>query len=110
VKVVSNEDPNGLRSISLVKVAQRLQLPNGEAASLLEVSIKTGRTHQIRVHLAHHGHPIVGDDKYGDFERNKNLAKLGMKRMYLHAWKLNFQHPTSQQAVQLEAVCAFSGM
>ena len=103
VKVVAKDEPNGMRSITLVKVAQRITLPTGQAASLLEVTIKTGRTHQIRVHLAHHGHPILGDDKYGDFEVNKQLAKAGMKRMYLHAWRLQFAHPADvQRSVQLE--------
>ncbi len=101
VKVVAKDDPDGMRSITLVKVAKLHTLPNGEQASLLEVTIKTGRTHQIRVHLAHHGHPILGDDKYGDFELNKALVKAGMKRMYLHAWKLSFHHPSTQQEVSL---------
>jgi 23S rRNA pseudouridine955/2504/2580 synthase len=101
VKVVAKDDPNGLRSITIVKIAKLIQLPTGDEASLLEVTIKTGRTHQIRVHLAHHGHPILGDDKYGDFELNKKLAKEGMKRMYLHAWQLLFQHPVSMQNLSL---------
>jgi 23S rRNA pseudouridine955/2504/2580 synthase len=105
VKVVAKDDENGMRSITLVKVAKHLQLPTGGEASLLEVTIKTGRTHQIRVHLAHHGHPILGDEKYGDFELNKSLAKAGMKGMYLHAWRLQFAHPAdSQQSIQLEAL------
>ena len=49
--------------------------------SLLRAELKTGRTHQIRVHLAHLGFPIAGDDKYGDFELNKELARNGLKRM-----------------------------
>src|SRR5574342_662191 len=53
--------------------------------SLLEAELRTGRTHQIRVHLAHLGYPIAGDDKYGDFELNKTLARQGLKRMFLHA-------------------------
>jgi 23S rRNA pseudouridine955/2504/2580 synthase len=101
VKVVAKDDPDGMRSITLVKVAKLYTLPNGAAASLLEVTIKTGRTHQIRVHLAHHEHPIIGDEKYGDFELNKALAKAGMKRMYLHAWRLAFMHPSTQQEVAL---------
>jgi 23S rRNA pseudouridine955/2504/2580 synthase len=100
VKVVAKDDPNGMRSITLVKVSKLIKLPTGDEASLLEVTIKTGRTHQIRVHLAHHGHPILGDDKYGDFELNKQLAKAGMKRMYLHAWKLSFQHPSKNPSLQ----------
>ena len=71
--------------------------------SLLQAQLKTGRTHQIRVHLAHLGFPIVGDDKYGDFELNKRLAKQGMKRMFLHAWKLAFVHPGSGERLKLEA-------
>ncbi len=116
VKVVAKDDPDGMRSITLVKVAKHLTLPlplaafggeggRGEGAhtnaTLLEVTIKTGRTHQIRVHLAHHGHPIIGDDKYGDFELNKALDKAGMKRMYLHAWRLVFQHPATAQEIAL---------
>lgn len=71
--------------------------------SLLQAQLKTGRTHQIRVHLAHLGFPIVGDDKYGNFELNKSLAKRGMKRMFLHAWKLAFVHPASGATLKLEA-------
>jgi 23S rRNA pseudouridine955/2504/2580 synthase len=107
VKVVTKEDPNGMRSITLVKVAKLIKLPTGNEASLLEVTIKTGRTHQIRVHLAHHGHPILGDDKYGDFELNKQLAKAGMKRMYLHAWRLGFNHPATVTEVTLNSPSPF---
>jgi 23S rRNA pseudouridine955/2504/2580 synthase len=98
VKVVAKDDPDGMRSITLVKVARRLG-----AYTLLEVTIKTGRTHQIRVHLASQGHPIAGDDKYGDFELNKALHRQGLKRMFLHAWRLQFQHPATAEPVALEA-------
>ncbi len=98
VKVVAKDDPDGMRSITLVKVAKRV----GDF-SLLEVTIKTGRTHQIRVHLASQGHAIVGDDKYGDFELNKRLGKEGFKRMFLHAWKLRFAHPLTGDEINLES-------
>ncbi|RYG13722.1 MAG: RluA family pseudouridine synthase [Burkholderiales bacterium] len=98
VKVVGKDDPDGMRSITLVKVAQKLP-----GFSLLEVTIKTGRTHQIRVHLASQGHPIAGDDKYGDFERNRALQKQGLKRMFLHAWRLQFNHPATAERVELHA-------
>jgi 23S rRNA pseudouridine955/2504/2580 synthase len=98
VKVTAPEDPDGMRSITLVKVSERL---NG--CTLLEVTIKTGRTHQIRVHLASQGHPIAGDDKYGDFEWNKTLNKQGLKRMFLHAWRLQFTHPTSGKRIELKS-------
>lgn len=73
------------------------------AYSLLQAQLKTGRTHQIRVQLAQLGFPIAGDDKYGDFELNKQLAKQGLKRMFLHAWKLAFLNPLSGETLKLEA-------
>jgi 23S rRNA pseudouridine955/2504/2580 synthase len=98
VKVVTKDDPDGMRAITLVKVARKV-----EGFTLLEVTIKTGRTHQIRVHLAAQGHPIAGDDKYGDFELNKALAKQGLKRMFLHAWRLQFNHPATDERIELLA-------
>jgi 23S rRNA pseudouridine955/2504/2580 synthase len=71
--------------------------------SLVEVELKTGRTHQIRVHLSHAGFPLCGDDKYGDFALNKQLEKAGLKRMFLHAAKLAFRHPLTDQAIELFA-------
>ena len=106
VRVTTQDDPDGMRSITLVKVRSQIAprpqqgLP---AMSLLEVTIKTGRTHQIRVHLASQGHPIAGDDKYGDFDLNKRLQKQGLKRMFLHAWRLQFNHPASGERIELHA-------
>jgi 23S rRNA pseudouridine955/2504/2580 synthase len=71
--------------------------------TLLSAELLTGRTHQIRVHLAHLGFPIAGDDKYGDFELNRVLAKQGLKRMFLHAGELEFAHPLSGEALELHA-------
>ena len=71
--------------------------------TLLSAELLTGRTHQIRVHLTHLGFPIAGDDKYGDFELNRALAKRGLKRMFLHAGDLEFAHPLSGEAVKLHA-------
>ncbi len=75
--------------------------------SLLEAELKTGRTHQIRVHLAHLGFPIAGDDKYGDFALNKKLAKkqqeIVLPRMFLHAFKTVITHPTSGERLSIEA-------
>jgi 23S rRNA pseudouridine955/2504/2580 synthase len=71
--------------------------------SLLEAELKTGRTHQIRVHLAHLGFPIAGDDKYGDFTLNKTLARRGLKRMFLHAARIQFEHPGTAQPITIEA-------
>jgi len=69
--------------------------------SLLAAELKTGRTHQIRVHLAALGHPIAGDDKYGDFELNRRLKKQGLKRMFLHAQRLAFTHPLTGAPLEI---------
>jgi 23S rRNA pseudouridine955/2504/2580 synthase len=99
VRVVAAGHADGRRSITLVKVAQRLA-----HATLLEVTLKTGRTHQIRVHLASQGHPIVGDPKYGDFARNKVFAREHrFLRMFLHARQLGFDHPASGERITLTA-------
>jgi len=106
VRVTTADDPDGMRSITLVKVRSAVPARPTQGLppmTLLEVTIKTGRTHQIRVHLASQGHGIVGDDKYGDFDLNKRLQKLGMKRMFLHAWRLQFDHPASAARVALNA-------
>ncbi len=114
VKAVAGDDDEGRRSISLVSVVKRF-----ESFSLLDVTIKTGRTHQIRVHLSHEGHGIVGDDKYGDFVLNKALARGGdgavpgvdrqrlpdgrWDRMFLHARYLRLPHPVSGEELTFEA-------
>jgi 23S rRNA pseudouridine955/2504/2580 synthase len=71
--------------------------------SLVEVELKTGRTHQIRVHLQHLGFPLAGDDKYGDFALNRDLQRVGLKRMFLHAARVEFPHPLSESPVSLSA-------
>jgi 23S rRNA pseudouridine955/2504/2580 synthase len=71
--------------------------------SLLEVELRTGRTHQIRVHLAHLGFPIAGDEKYGDFALNRDLQKVGLKRMFLHAASMRLPHPISGEVLVLTA-------
>ena len=99
VRVVPADHDDGRRSITLVKVLQRR--PD---FTLLDVTIKTGRTHQIRVHLAHSGHPIVGDPKYGDFARNRLFAKQHrFERMFLHARQLAFDHPATGERITLQA-------
>jgi 23S rRNA pseudouridine955/2504/2580 synthase len=103
VKVVSKDDPDGMPSVTLVKP----RATSVQDYTLLEVTIKTGRTHQIRVHLASEGYPIAGDDKYGNFDHNKQLMRRvegpALKRMYLHAWRLQFSHPASGTRIELLA-------
>ena len=104
VRVVSADNTDGRRSITLVKVLRQYR-----QAAFLDVTIKTGRTHQIRVHLTHEGHPILGDDKYGDFALNKALARgstvqgVKFERMFLHARHLRIPHPVSGDELCLEA-------
>ena len=105
VLAVPADHPDGQRAISLVKVATPY-----EGYTLLDVTIKTGRTHQIRVHLAQAGHAIVGDPKYGDFALNKQLARadpsrggMAFDRMFLHARQLAFDHPASGERITLQA-------
>lgn len=99
VRVTTAEDPLGKHAHSIVRPIKQLS-----AATLVAVTIKTGRTHQIRVHLAHAGFPIIGDDKYGDFECNKEWAKrYHFDRMFLHAYQLTIEHPLTHEPLQ---VCA----
>jgi 23S rRNA pseudouridine955/2504/2580 synthase len=74
--------------------------------ALLEAELETGRTHQIRVHLAHLGYPLAGDPKYGDFAWNRDLARQGLKRLFLHACRIGFLHPLTGRAVTVEAPLA----
>ncbi len=91
-------DAEGKAAHSIVRLVARW-----ENFSLVEVELKTGRTHQIRVHLAHLGFPIAGDDKYGDFSLNKVLQKAGLGRMFLHAARLSLPHPLSQAPLALDS-------
>jgi 23S rRNA pseudouridine955/2504/2580 synthase len=95
-------DSEGKAAHSVMRLKQRWTTPWGPF-SLLEVELRTGRTHQIRVHLAHLGFPILGDEKYGDFALNKDLQKAGLKRMFLHAASMRLPHPLSGEKLALEA-------
>jgi len=91
-------DSAGKPSISHFNVIERYQ-----SASLLEVSLETGRTHQIRVHCQFAGQPIAGDAKYGDRSFNEQLRAYGLKRLFLHASRLGFRHPISGDMIEVEA-------
>lgn len=92
-------DREGKPAHSIVRLVQRW-----ERCSLLEVELKTGRTHQIRVHTQAQGFPLLGDDKYGDFPLNRTLIKEGLPRMFLHAALLRLPHPISGALLELTAI------
>lgn len=74
-----------------------------KGASLMEARLLTGRTHQVRVHAAHAGHPLAGDPKYGDTDFNKYMKKQGLKRLFLHAQSVSFLLPGSARRLNLRA-------
>jgi 23S rRNA pseudouridine955/2504/2580 synthase len=92
-------DPSGKEARSTFRPLDRF----GKTATLLEVSIDTGRTHQIRVHAAHAGHPVAGDERYGDKDYNDYLQSFGLKRMFLHAHSLSFDWPDSGEPFNASA-------
>ncbi len=79
----------GKASVSLFRPVQFF----GKIATLVEVTLETGRTHQIRVHAQHAGHPVAGDEKYGDAAFNEAMRALGLRRMFLHASSVSFSWP-----------------
>jgi 23S rRNA pseudouridine955/2504/2580 synthase len=91
-------EEGGQHSETIFRLRERL----GEFA-LLDAELVTGRTHQLRVQLAHLGFPIAGDDKYGDFALNKALQKRGLKRMFLHSAETTLRHPLTGEALKLMA-------
>jgi 23S rRNA pseudouridine955/2504/2580 synthase len=96
-------DAAGQSALSRVTGLRHLDLPGVGMLTLVRVEIETGRTHQIRVHLAHAGFPIAGDDKYGDFALNRELARRGHRRMFLHAARLGLRHPADGRPLVIEA-------
>lgn len=93
----------GQEAITRVRGLVRLDLPGLGEFTLVEATIETGRTHQIRVHLSHAGFPIAGDDKYGDYALNRALAGQGFRRMYLHAASLALRHPETGHPLRFDA-------
>lgn len=83
---------DGKASVTEFRILQRYRM-----ASLLEVNLVTGRTHQIRVHTQHMGHPIIGDPRYGDGESNKTMKQFGLSRLFLHAASLALDHPSGRR-------------
>ena len=88
-------DASGKPSLSEFRPVQFF----GKQATLMEVALFTGRTHQIRVHAQHAGHPVAGDEKYGDEEFNAQMKVLGLNRMFLHAHSVSFEWPVPDRSV-----------
>jgi len=95
-------DADGREAQTRVTGLARFEIEGLGEVSLVMARLDTGRTHQIRVHLAQEGMPIVGDDKYGDFGLNRQFAKLGLRRMFLHAWRLEVSHPDGSGRLRVQ--------
>jgi len=91
--------PDGKQAASEFRVVQFF----GNLATLLEVQLFTGRTHQIRVHAAYAGHPVAGDEKYGDEEFNRQMQRFGLSRLFLHAHSVGFEDPDRHVPVSVSA-------
>ena len=101
-KMAIASESEGKEAITEYKVLQEYDL-DGKIYSLLNVKIKTGRTHQIRVHMTAIGHPVVGDTVYGDRACNKSFKiKFGLKRQFLHAAELKFVSPVTKKKVSVK--------
>lgn len=112
LKTQSNEkearvfvDPSGDKACTKFKTIQCYRSTYSEF-TLMQAQILTGRTHQIRVHTSASKYPIAGDDRYGNFEMNKQLARHGLKRMFLHAARLQLVHPATNESIVIEAPLA----
>jgi len=96
IRMAVRED--GKEAITHYRLRERFR-----AHTALECRLETGRTHQIRVHTQHAGHPIAFDDRYGDREFDKQLAGTGLNRLFLHAAALKFTHPGTGETLRIEA-------
>lgn len=106
--LLKNNAKSGERMVSISAHGKEAQttftrLKCFDIATLVEATPKTGRTHQIRVHALHLGHPIIGDERYGQDDTNLFFKQKGYKRMFLHAKTLHFLHPTTGVAMKIHA-------
>lgn len=98
-------DESGDKACTKIKIIQNYK-STYSSFTLIQAQILTGRTHQIRVHTSANKFPIAGDDRYGNFEMNKQLARHGLKRMFLHAARLQLIHPATNETIVIEAPLA----
>ncbi|VAW80080.1 Ribosomal large subunit pseudouridine synthase C [hydrothermal vent metagenome] len=97
-RLVQVDEINGKPSLTRFR-----RLEGYAGASLVEAELETGRTHQIRVHAAHVGHPLAGDKKYGNAEFNRDMGQKGLKRLFLHAHYIAFRDPDRHREVEISA-------
>ena len=99
LKMMVTDMPGSREAITTFRTLERFEAGRrGDGYSLLECHLYTGRTHQIRVHMRHIGHPVVGDQLYGKKDQNVNL---GLKRQFLHSWHIQFEHPITGENISL---------
>ncbi len=101
-RMVVVDEEGGKQALTIFRPVSRYS-----SATLAEVDLKTGRTHQIRVHAAHIGHPLAGDEKYGDSEFNRRLRSRGLRRLFLHAHRLEFADSNAGEPVSVSAPLDF---
>lgn len=99
LRMAVSDDPGAREAITTFKTLERFEAGRrDEGYSLLECHLYTGRTHQIRVHMRHIGHPVVGDPLYG---KGSLLQNKGLKRQFLHSWHIRFDHPCTGETIEL---------
>jgi 23S rRNA pseudouridine1911/1915/1917 synthase len=100
LKMKATDDPTARQAITTFRTLERFEAgPRDEGFSLLECHLYTGRTHQIRVHMAHIHHALVGDPLYG---HPKPARNLGLDRQFLHSWRVDFEHPRTGERILVE--------
>ncbi|MBR3326839.1 MAG: RluA family pseudouridine synthase [Atopobiaceae bacterium] len=103
LRMTVTDDPMAREAITTFRTLERFEASaTDEGFSLLECHLYTGRTHQIRVHMRHIGHPVVGDQLYGVRAKRAKSRDLGLARQFLHSWRVSFSHPETGECVTIE--------
>ena len=99
--MTTSDDPMAREAITTFRTLERFEAgPRDEGFSLLECHLFTGRTHQIRVHMRHIGHPVVGDQLYGVGNKRSKQRDRGLSRQFLHSWSVSFDHPVRNERIE----------
>lgn len=105
LRMAVTDDPAAREAITTFTVLERFEAgPRDEGYTLLECHLFTGRTHQIRVHMRHIGHPVVGDPLYGVGAKRAKARDLGLERQFLHSWSIDFEHPCTHAHITCKDV------